>query len=122
MVRNELFAHINSFSHAEIDRFGAPSLITRLTNDINQRLMIVKVSGDSRAEIRPTRIEAFFRSSLAWANRSCSVCCQYLASRASQGFGTVVRNELFAHINSFSHAEIDPPARFSRVMREIRSR
>lgn len=35
-LRNELFKHINTFSHAEIDRFGTPSLITRVTNDVNQ--------------------------------------------------------------------------------------
>lgn len=35
-VRNALFRQINRFSHAEIDRFGTPSLITRLTNDVNQ--------------------------------------------------------------------------------------
>lgn len=36
VLRNELYRHINTFSHAEIDRFGTPSLITRITNDINQ--------------------------------------------------------------------------------------
>lgn len=36
VVRNEMFQHINKLSHAEIDRFGTPSLVTRLTNDINQ--------------------------------------------------------------------------------------
>lgn len=36
LVRNDLFRRINSFSHREIDRFGTPSLITRITNDINQ--------------------------------------------------------------------------------------
>lgn len=36
VLRNELYAHINTFSHAEIDRFGTHSLTTRLTNDINQ--------------------------------------------------------------------------------------
>lgn len=35
-VRNELFTHINTFSHKEIDKFGTPSLITRVTNDVNQ--------------------------------------------------------------------------------------
>lgn len=35
-LRNEMFAKINSFSHAEIDRFGTSSLITRITNDVNQ--------------------------------------------------------------------------------------
>ncbi len=36
-----------------------------------------------------------------------ALICQYCAARASQGFGTMVRNELYAHINSFSHAELD---------------
>jgi len=36
VVRSELYKHINTFSHSEIDRFGTPSLITRMTNDINQ--------------------------------------------------------------------------------------
>ena len=35
-LRNALFSHINSLSHHEIDKFGTPSLITRMTNDINQ--------------------------------------------------------------------------------------
>lgn len=35
-IRRELFAHINSLSHAELDRIGTPSLITRITNDVNQ--------------------------------------------------------------------------------------
>lgn len=36
ILRNDLFRHIHSFSHREIDKFGTPSLITRITNDINQ--------------------------------------------------------------------------------------
>ncbi len=36
-----------------------------------------------------------------------ALICQYSASKASQGFGTKVRNDLFAHINQLSHAEID---------------
>lgn len=35
-IRRELFAHINTLSHAELDRLGTPSLITRITNDTNQ--------------------------------------------------------------------------------------
>ena len=35
-VRNELFSHINTFSYTEIDKFGTPSLITRVINDVNQ--------------------------------------------------------------------------------------
>ncbi|MGN0621171.1 MAG: ABC transporter ATP-binding protein [Porcipelethomonas sp.] len=35
-LRNALYSHINSLSHAEIDRFGTSSLTTRLINDTNQ--------------------------------------------------------------------------------------
>ncbi len=36
VIRNAVFRHINTFSHAEVDRFGTPSLITRISNDVNQ--------------------------------------------------------------------------------------
>lgn len=36
-----------------------------------------------------------------------ALICQYSAARASQGFGTMVRNDLFAHINTLSHGELD---------------
>ncbi|MBR1483500.1 MAG: ABC transporter ATP-binding protein [Ruminococcus sp.] len=35
-IRRALFLHINSLSHAELDKLGTPSLITRITNDTNQ--------------------------------------------------------------------------------------
>lgn len=35
-LRRELYHHINALSHKEVDEFGTPSLITRLTSDINQ--------------------------------------------------------------------------------------
>ena len=35
-VRNDLFRHINSFTFTEIDSAGVSTLITRLTNDVNQ--------------------------------------------------------------------------------------
>ena len=35
-LRNALFKHVNSLSHAEFDKFGASSLITRITGDVNQ--------------------------------------------------------------------------------------
>lgn len=35
-IRSALFKHINKLSHTEIDKIGAPTLITRLTNDVNQ--------------------------------------------------------------------------------------
>lgn len=35
-IRGALYEHINKLSYAELDRFGTPSLIARITNDVNQ--------------------------------------------------------------------------------------
>lgn len=35
-LRNDMYAHIGSFSYAELDETGTSTLITRMTNDINQ--------------------------------------------------------------------------------------
>ena len=35
-IRGALYGYINKLSYAELDRFGTPSLITRITNDVNQ--------------------------------------------------------------------------------------
>ena len=40
-VRNAMFRHINTFSHSELDKLGTPSLITRMTNDVNQLQLAV---------------------------------------------------------------------------------
>ena len=36
-----------------------------------------------------------------------AIICQYSAARASQGFGTMVRNDLYSHINTLSYGELD---------------
>lgn len=38
---------------------------------------------------------------------ACSLTAQYFAAKASLGFGTAVRKDLFKHINSLSYREID---------------
>lgn len=35
-IRNNLFKHINTFSYYELDKIGTSTLITRITNDVNQ--------------------------------------------------------------------------------------
>jgi ATP-binding cassette subfamily B protein len=40
-TRGALFRRVQSFSQAEINRFGAPSLITRTTNDVQQVQMVL---------------------------------------------------------------------------------
>ena len=35
-VRNALYGQVSALSAAELDRFGTPSLVTRVTNDVNQ--------------------------------------------------------------------------------------
>ena len=52
----------------------------------------------------------------------CSLTCQFFASRASQGFGTVVRTKLFAHINTLSNAELDTlgtPSLITRLNNDV---
>ncbi|MGC4886958.1 ABC transporter ATP-binding protein [Micromonospora sp. DT227] len=43
-VRGAIFGHVNRFSAREVARFGAPSLITRNTNDVQQVQMLVLLS------------------------------------------------------------------------------
>ncbi|MFG3699631.1 ABC transporter ATP-binding protein [Micromonospora sp. NPDC047620] len=43
-VRAAVFGHVNNFSAREVARFGAPSLITRNTNDVQQVQMLVLMS------------------------------------------------------------------------------
>ncbi len=40
-TRGKLFRRVQSFSQAEVNRFGPPSLITRTTNDVQQVQMVV---------------------------------------------------------------------------------
>lgn len=37
----------------------------------------------------------------------CALICQYVASKCSQGYGTLLRNDLFAHVNKLSYKELD---------------
>lgn len=51
-----------------------------------------------------------------------SFTCQYFASIASQGFGTILRNELFKKIGTFSYNEIDDfgtPSLINRVTNDV---
>lgn len=43
-LRGQIFARVGSFSENEVQRFGAPSLITRSTNDVQQVQMLVLMS------------------------------------------------------------------------------
>jgi ATP-binding cassette subfamily B protein len=40
-LRGAVFSHVGTFSEREVSRFGAPSLITRTTNDVQQVQMLV---------------------------------------------------------------------------------
>lgn len=43
-LRDALFRHINEFSRTEVDRFGTPSLTTRIINDVNQVQLAVALA------------------------------------------------------------------------------
>ncbi|MHA0857763.1 ABC transporter ATP-binding protein [Paenibacillus sp. CMAA1364] len=47
----------------------------------------------------------------------CSMVCQYYAARASQGFGTTLRNTIYKHISSLSYADMDKYGTSSLVNR-----
>jgi ATP-binding cassette subfamily B protein len=43
-LRAEVFHHVGTFSAREVNQFGAPSLITRTTNDVQQVQMLVQMT------------------------------------------------------------------------------
>lgn len=59
---------------------------------------------------------------LGFTGLGCALICQYYGSRVSQGFGTNLRRDLFAHINQLSHAELDQigtPSLVTRITNDI---
>ncbi len=59
---------------------------------------------------------------LAVCGLSFTLVCQYLASVASQGVGTLLRRDLYAHINTLSHKELDAvgtPALITRISNDV---
>ena len=42
-IREDMYTNINNLSHAEIDKFGTSSLLTRLTNDVSQIETMVSI-------------------------------------------------------------------------------
>lgn len=59
---------------------------------------------------------------LAVCGLSSTLVCQYMASVASQGVGTKMRADLYAHINSLSYKEIDrigTPALVTRISNDV---
>lgn len=51
-----------------------------------------------------------------------ALTCQYMASKASQGFGTELRRELFHHISTLSHKELDElgtPSLITRLTSDV---
>lgn len=59
---------------------------------------------------------------LAVLGLSCALVCQYMASVASQGVGTALRRDLYAHINTLSYSELDrigTPALVTRISNDV---
>lgn len=59
---------------------------------------------------------------LAVCGLSFALVCQYMASVASQGVGTRLRGDLYAHINTLSYKEIDAlgtPALVTRISNDV---
>ncbi len=59
---------------------------------------------------------------LAVCGLSFTLVCQYLASVASQGVGTLLRRDLYAHVNTLSYKELDrigTPALVTRIANDV---
>ncbi len=59
---------------------------------------------------------------LAVCGLSFTLVCQYLASVASQGVGTLLRRDLYAHVNTLSYKELDKigtPALVTRIANDV---
>ncbi len=59
---------------------------------------------------------------LAVCGLSFTLVCQYLASVASQGVGTLLRRDLYAHVNTLSYRELDrvgTPALVTRIANDV---
>lgn len=64
----------------------------------------------------------WFMVLLAAVGLCSALVCQYFASRASQGFGTVLRNEMFRKIHKMSQTEINQfgvPSLITRVTNDV---
>ena len=64
----------------------------------------------------------FILAALTLIGFSSTMVCQFLASRAAQGTGTVLRSEIFSHIMTLSHSQLDrfgAPTLISRVSSDV---
>ena len=59
---------------------------------------------------------------IAAVSLGCALVCQYYASIASQGTGTILRREMFAKVGTLSHAELDvfgPHSLITRITNDV---
>ncbi len=64
----------------------------------------------------------FLMMGMAILGYSCALVCQYLASRASQGFGTLLRDAVFRRVLDFSGTQIDEfgaPTLTNRITNDV---
>lgn len=89
-----------------------PLIIRYMIDDIVNNPLIV--ASDKTAQLWQCGAILF---AFAIGGFSTTIIAQYIAAKASQGFGTVVRNELYAHINSLSFKELDKISSSSLINR-----
>ena len=94
-VRRDLFHQVGTFSQRELQQFGAPSLITRTTNDVQQVQMLVLMSATLMitapimlvgATIMAMREDLALSSLLAVIIPVLVVCVGFVVSRMVPGF------------------------------------
>ena len=59
---------------------------------------------------------------LSLAGYCCAIVCQYYASLSSQGFGTLMRKEMFDRVNKYDYENLDDigtPALITRISNDV---
>ena len=73
-LRAAIFHRVGEFSAREVGKFGAPSLITRTTNDVQQVQMLVLMARDD-ARDGADHVRRRHRDGAARGRRRCRGCC-----------------------------------------------
>lgn len=81
---------------------------------IMSKMIDIGIGENDKAYIIKTGVLLFM---LGFLGLCFALICQYFASKASQGIGTALRNDLFRHINTLSAAETDKIGTSSLVTR-----
>ena len=100
-LRGHLFHRVVAFSQREVGQFGAPSLITRNTNDVQQVQLLVQMSATLMISAPMLAIGGVMLA-VSLVQVVCAVVAVYFGSRLAMGMGRDLRGHLFHRVVAFS--------------------